>query len=145
MPNTPRLRSRGSLCASLATVLVGSLLITCPASAQERATLVRNTAHAVDSMAISPDGHWLALAVRDGETSFHLWDLDNHKKKTEVRQYTLRFAHTLGRLWESAGDLFIQVGWQVPEFEEASLHLGQGGEQHVNAAADLHHANTDAL
>src|SRR5262249_54573397 len=57
----------------------------------------------------------------------------------------LRFARTLGRLWESAGDLFIQVGWQVPQFEESSLYFGQGGEQGVNAPVDLHHADPDRL
>jgi hypothetical protein len=39
------------------------------------------------------------------------------------RLMDLRFAHTLGRLWEFASDFFIQVGWQIPEFEEPLLHL----------------------
>src|SRR5437870_9050347 len=57
----------------------------------------------------------------------------------------LRFAHTFGRFWESTGNLFIQVGWQAPEFEESLLHFGQGREQDVNMAVNLHHAGPDGL
>jgi hypothetical protein len=37
----------------------------------------------------------------------------------------LRFARIRGCFWESTRDLFIQVRWQIPEFEKAFLHFCQ--------------------
>src|SRR3981081_1152568 len=57
--------------------------------------------------------------------------------------YPLRFAHIRGRFSESARDVFIQVRWHIPEFEEASLHLRQRRQQRIRLAVDLDHAHAD--
>ena len=61
---------------------------------------------------------WLER-IRSREFQYRRWTAE----QVESGRWNLRFAHTLGRLWEFASDFFIQVGWQIPEFEEPLLHL----------------------
>src|SRR4051812_1945794 len=59
--------------------------------------------------------------------------------------WILRFACVQGRFWESACDLVIQIGRQIPEVEKPSPHLGQRRQQRVDLSVDFDHTNADTL
>jgi hypothetical protein len=63
--------------------------------------------------------------------------------KQDKARWNLRFACVEGCFRESACHPVIQVRWQIPEAEEASLHRRQGREQHVDLPVYLDHADAD--
>ena len=81
----------------------------------------------VSSVSFSPDGS--RLASGSGDQTIRVWDAKSGQSLLELKGHTdLRFARVEGCFRKSSCDSVVQVRWQIPEFEEAFLHPGQGRE-----------------